>query len=74
MKVIGIILTVIAGLIGLNVVVRFGIVPAIGRSWSWADHGIVLIVGVVGALLLYKLGDWLTKKAKKRTQQTDNSK
>ena len=73
MKVASIIVTVLASAMGMIAIFYFGIFPAIGRVWSWNSHGPWLILGIVGALLLYELSHWLKSKAVSKAKQADNT-
>ena len=70
MRIIGIILIVVGYIIGMITVSLFGVLPVIGRFWSWDEYGLGLILGFVGALLLCTIGTWLRNKAKKNTDQS----
>ena len=74
MKILGIILVVIAYIQGMSAMFYFGILPAIGRVWTWADYGLPLVVGLVSCIVFYNLGDWLRNKAKKKVEQKGDDK
>lgn len=61
--------TIIVGyVIGAVAVSLFGVLPAVEGFWSWNEHGLSLLLGFVGALLLCALGTWLRNKAKKNKE------
>lgn len=68
-RVLGIILSVVGYIQGINAMFYFGIVPAVGGIWTWSDYGIWLLVGLVGAGVLDAIGKYLRGRAK-RTKES----
>ena len=71
MRILGYIIIVIAYIQGINAIFYFGILPAIGGVWTWANFGLPLVLGLVGFLALNWLGTWLKDKAKVKHAKTN---
>ena len=64
MKLLGIVLSVVAYIQGINAMFYFGIMPAIAGAWNWSDYGISLIIGLAIFSILNILGQYLRRWAR----------
>ena len=70
MKILGNFMVAIAYLQFIFCSAYYGILPAIGGSWSWGEYGVFLIVWVVIAVVLYGVGDWIRNRKKVTSEKT----
>lgn len=64
MRTIGLVLKIVAYIIGLNAIFYYGIIPIIGGVWSWNEWGVSLLLGLFVALIFMGVGDWLRNRRK----------
>ena len=72
MRVLGIILSVIGYVQGINAMFYFGIMPAVGGIWTWSDYGIWLTLGLVGAGVLDAAGKYLRERARRAKESRES--